>query len=50
MGVSFKPCPNGVGVKLISSRSVAEVSACGEGGGEGIVVRFKVVGRMNLVA
>lgn len=49
MGVGFEPGPDGVGLDLSSCSGGVVVGSRGEGGGEGVVVRPEVVGRVDLL-
>lgn len=49
MRKKIEPSPNGVGVELGASARVTEVGAGGEGSRQGVMVRSKKVGRVDLV-
>lgn len=48
MGVASIARAGGLGVDLVARRSVAQVGAGGEGGGEGVVVWLEMGGGMDL--
>lgn len=48
MSVGFNAGTDGSGMELASENDVTEVSAGGDDGGEGIVVRCRVLGRVDL--
>lgn len=48
MSVGFDAGTDGSGMELAPEDDVAEVSAGGDDGGEGIVVRSRVLGRVDM--
>ncbi|KAK4426437.1 hypothetical protein Salat_1412300 [Sesamum alatum] len=48
MWKDFQPRLNGVGVELGTDSSLLEVGTSSEGGRDSVVVRFQVVGQVNL--